>query len=131
MVRRARPARPRLAPSAGCWTGTASFRASTQTASCEQAGYRVHFDAPELPLERSWLDRDGRPAHHLLDPASGRPAFTGLVQVTALAPSALEAEALSKAALLSGPGAGQAWLSHGGLVVYEDGQFEVLDPPSN
>ena len=30
---------------------------------------------------RSWLDRDGRPAHHLLDPATGRPAFTGVVQV--------------------------------------------------
>jgi hypothetical protein len=41
---------------------------------------------------RSWIDRDGRPAHHLLDPASGRPAFTGIVQVTALAPSALMAE---------------------------------------
>ena len=30
--------------------------------------------------------RDGRPAHHLLDPATGRPAFTGVVQATALAP---------------------------------------------
>jgi thiamine biosynthesis lipoprotein len=26
---------------------------------------------------RSWLDQTGRPAHHLLDPATGRPAFTG------------------------------------------------------
>ncbi len=30
---------------------------------------------------RSWLGADGRPAHHLLDPATGRPAFTGVVQV--------------------------------------------------
>src|SRR3984885_6920158 len=37
---------------------------------------------------RSWLDRDGRPAHHLLNPESGLPAFTGIVQVTALAPTA-------------------------------------------
>ncbi len=29
----------------------------------------------------------GAPAHHLLDPATGRPAFTGVVQVTALAPT--------------------------------------------
>ena len=36
---------------------------------------------------RSWLGADGRPAHHLLDPATGRPAFTGVVQATALAPS--------------------------------------------
>jgi thiamine biosynthesis lipoprotein len=28
---------------------------------------------------RSWLDAGGRPAHHLLDPASGEPAFTGIV----------------------------------------------------
>ena len=52
---------------------------------------------------RSWLDRNGRPAHHLLDPASGRPAFTGVVQVTAFAPTATEAEALSKAALPDTP----------------------------
>jgi len=78
--------------------------------------------------KRSWLDRDGRPAHHLLDPATGKPAFTGLVQVTALAPTALEAEALSKAALLSGPDGAERWLRHGGLIVREDGSFEALLP---
>ena len=52
---------------------------------------------------RSWLGSDGRPAHHLLDPATGRPAFTGLVQATAIAPSALQAEVRAKAALLAGP----------------------------
>jgi hypothetical protein len=31
---------------------------------------------------RSWLDADGRPAHHLLDPSTGSPAFTGIVQET-------------------------------------------------
>ena len=50
---------------------------------------------------RSWLDARGRPAHHLLDPATGRPAFTGVVQATALAPTALEAEWRAKAAVLS------------------------------
>ena len=48
-------------------------------------------------------DPDGRPAHHLLDPATGRPAFTGVVQATALAPTAVEAEWRAKAAVLSGP----------------------------
>ena len=42
-------------------------------------------------------------AHHLLDPSTGEPAWTGLVGATALAGTALEAETLSKAALLSAP----------------------------
>lgn len=78
---------------------------------------------------RSWLDAGGRPAHHLLDPATGRPAFTGVVQVTALADTGVEAEALSKAALLSGAARAASWLAHGGLVVYDDATFEVIEPP--
>ena len=81
--------------------------------------------------KRSWLDRDGRPSHHLLDPSTGRPAFTGIVQVTALAPTGVQAEALSKAALLSGPAAAAEWLPYGGLIVHDDGGFEVLDPSSD
>jgi FAD:protein FMN transferase len=78
---------------------------------------------------RSWLDRDGRPAHHLLDPASGRPAFTGIVQVTALAPSALMAEIHAKAAILSGPRAAAEWLPCGGVIVFDDGSHRVIEPP--
>jgi thiamine biosynthesis lipoprotein len=78
--------------------------------------------------KRSWLDADGRPAHHLLDPATGRPAFTGIVQATALAPLAVEAEMRAKAALLSGPDGAAGWLTHGGVVVYEDGRFDVIEP---
>jgi thiamine biosynthesis lipoprotein len=77
---------------------------------------------------RSWLDTRGRPAHHLLDPATGRPAFTGLVQVTALAPSALEAEIRAKAAILSGPDGARAWLPDGGVLVGEGGGFDVVEP---
>jgi thiamine biosynthesis lipoprotein len=77
--------------------------------------------------KRSWLDR-GRPAHHLLDPATGRPAYTGVVQVTALAPTAVEGEALAKAALLSGPDGAAGWLRHGGVVVYDDLSHAVIDP---
>jgi FAD:protein FMN transferase len=75
---------------------------------------------------RSWLDARGAPAHHLLDPASGRPAFTGIVQVTALAPTALEAEIRAKAAILSGPGGARAWLPDGGVIVADDGGFAVI-----
>ena len=53
---------------------------------------------------RAW----GASAHHLLDPSTGRPAWTGVVTATALAPTAAEAEALAKAALLSGPRDGAA-----------------------
>jgi thiamine biosynthesis lipoprotein len=79
---------------------------------------------------RSWLTEDGKPAHHLLDPASASPVFTGVVQVTALAPSALMAEIQAKAAILSGPDAARAWLPNGGVIVFDDGSHEVVQPPT-
>jgi thiamine biosynthesis lipoprotein len=78
---------------------------------------------------RAWLDSRGRPCHHLLDPCTGRPAFTGIVQVTALAPTALMAEVHAKAAILSGPRTVRAWLPHGGVIVFDDGRHEVVEPP--
>jgi thiamine biosynthesis lipoprotein len=75
---------------------------------------------------RSWLDAAGRPAHHLLDPATRRPAFTGIVQATAIAPTALEAELRAKCALLSGPAGARAWLRDGGVLVFDDGAHEVV-----
>lgn len=77
---------------------------------------------------RSWMDGAGHPAHHLLDPASGLPAFTGLVQVTALAPTALEAEVLAKTALLRGPSAVATTLRGGGVAVHDGGRVEVIEP---
>ncbi len=78
---------------------------------------------------RSWSGRNGAPAHHLLDPATGSPAFTGVVQATALAPSALMAEIRAKAAVLSGPHAAARWLTHGGVIVFDDGSHEIVQPP--
>ncbi len=80
--------------------------------------------------KRSWMERL-KPVHHLLDPATGLPAYTGIVQATALAPTALEAEALAKAALLSGPQDAAGWLRHGGLIVLDDGSHVVVEdrPP--
>jgi thiamine biosynthesis lipoprotein len=90
----------------------------------------VHTGAATSGIgRRSWLDLEGAPAHHLLDPSSGRPAFTGIVQATALAPSALEAEIRAKAAVLSGPRSAPAWLSGGGVIVFDDGSHQVLAPP--
>ncbi len=77
---------------------------------------------------RSWIDADGHVSHHLLDPSTGRPAYTGIVQVTALAPTVTEAEMLSKAALLRGPKHAGEVLVHGGAFVLDDGDYVVLDP---
>jgi FAD:protein FMN transferase len=77
---------------------------------------------------RSWVDADGRVAHQILDPATGLPAFTGIVQTTAVAPTGLYAETLAKAALLSGPDGAEAWLPYGGVIVTEDREVRVVDP---
>lgn len=70
---------------------------------------------------RSWVGPDGRVAHHLIDPGRGTPANTGVVQATALADTALEAEVRAKAALLSGPEFGPRRLVEGGLLVLSSG----------
>jgi len=78
---------------------------------------------------RIWRRPDGSFAHHLLDPASGQPVWSGLIGATAMAPSALEAETLTKIALLMGPmGARRALAEHGGLIVHNDGEVEFLGP---
>jgi thiamine biosynthesis lipoprotein len=66
-------------------------------------------------------------AHHLIDPARGAPAWTGVIQATALAPSTLEAETLAKVALLRGPLAGRAALQrHGGALILDSGKLILV-----
>jgi thiamine biosynthesis lipoprotein len=77
---------------------------------------------------RAWTDEDGRPAHQIIDPASGRPAYTGVLQVTAVAPTGLLAETLAKSALLSGPADAETWLPYGGVIVDADGPARVVEP---
>jgi FAD:protein FMN transferase len=63
----------------------------------------------------------------LLDPSTGTPAWTGLIGATALGPSALEAETLSKMALWLGPeGSREVLLEHGGVIVHDDGEAELI-----
>ncbi|HEX2053814.1 MAG TPA: FAD:protein FMN transferase [Actinomycetota bacterium] len=80
-------------------------------------------------VKRSWLQMM-RPTHHLMDPSSRAPAFTGVVQVSALAPTAVEGEVLAKAALLSGPEGVERWLPHGGVAVYDDGSRKTVQASS-
>jgi thiamine biosynthesis lipoprotein len=78
---------------------------------------------------RIWRDRSGEFAHHLLDPSTGRPAWTGLIGATAVGASALEAETLSKMALLLGTdGARQVLAERGGVIVHDTGKAEVIGP---
>jgi thiamine biosynthesis lipoprotein len=80
---------------------------------------------------RVWRRDDGSFAHHLLDPSTGEPAWTGLVGVTALGADTLEAETLSKAALLSGRDAARELLAErGGMLVDESGEVELVGPVS-
>jgi FAD:protein FMN transferase len=78
---------------------------------------------------RLWVGHDGRPAHHLLDPATGRPAWTGLLSATAVGRSALDAEVTAKIALLAGPRRARTVLAAlGGVLVHEDGRVENIPP---
>jgi thiamine biosynthesis lipoprotein len=81
---------------------------------------------------RIWRRPDGSFAHHLLDPGTGEPAWTGLIGATAIGGSALEAETLSKMALLSGPDAAREVLAaQGGLIVHDSGKAEPVGPLAN
>lgn len=76
---------------------------------------------------RIWRDAEGKSAHHLINPATGQPAFTGLVAATAAAPTAVEAETLAKMALLKGPDDAPTVLSRfGGITVDEAGTVERI-----
>jgi thiamine biosynthesis lipoprotein len=75
---------------------------------------------------RTWLAPGALPAHQILNPATGLPAMTGLVQVTAVAPTALHAEIFAKAALLSGLEGAAPWLPFGGVLVLDGGEVEVV-----
>jgi FAD:protein FMN transferase len=57
--------------------------------------------ATSSPLQRAW-HVGGRPAHHLIDPHTGRPADTGILQATVVTAEAWRAEVATKAAFLAG-----------------------------
>ena len=82
---------------------------------------------PQESATGSGATEDGF-AHHLIDPGTGKPAWTGVASATALGPTALIAESIAKVALLSGPEAAREVLArHGGVLVEFDGTVTQLD----
>ena len=76
---------------------------------------------------RIWRRADGTYSHHLLDPSTRAPVWSGLIAATALGATTLEAETLSKMALLLGPdGARTALAQHGGVIVHDSGNVEAI-----
>lgn len=71
---------------------------------CDLAVLRVRDRAVATSSiwRRRWRTAEGW-AHHIIDPRTGRPAETGLASVTVVAPSAAQAEVLTKTVLLLGP----------------------------
>jgi thiamine biosynthesis lipoprotein len=88
---------------------------------------RVALDGGALATSsvtrRSW----GPALHHLIDPRTGRPADTGVVQATAWAPTCAEAEVRSKVALLDGE---RALASFTATIVHDDGTVVTNLPPA-
>lgn len=100
----------------------------------------VLADVPGAPGRgrRTWgvatsgtsVHRFGPGAHHLIDPRTGRPARTDVVQATVLASGAATAEAFAKSAVILGSVAGLDFLDRAGvagaILLLEDGRVLAL-----
>jgi FAD:protein FMN transferase len=77
---------------------------------------------------RRWI-RGGRLQHHLIDPRAGLPSASGAMAATVIAPTAVQAETLAKAAVILGPGAGlrllERWPEVEGLIVLDGGYMQA------
>jgi thiamine biosynthesis lipoprotein len=75
-------------------------------------------------------DDGGRERHHLIDPRTGEPAVTDVVQATAIAGSARIAEALAKTAVILGSVDGLDFLARfgaaGAVLLLRDGRVVAL-----
>jgi thiamine biosynthesis lipoprotein len=83
-------------PAAGSWPVGVETPAGSLTLALTTGGL-----ATSGRDRRRW-HQAGEPRHHLIDPATGRPADTDLVRVTAVASDAVEAEVRAKSLLLAG-----------------------------
>ncbi len=72
--------------------------------------------------ERYFIDPKGKRRHHILNPATGYPAESGLISVTVMAKSAMTADALSTAIFVAGMQKGLRLLSS-----FPDAQAVIAD----
>lgn len=74
---------------------------------------------------RRWQTQNG-PAHHIIDPRTGRPAETDLAAATVMAPAAAQAEVAAKTALLLGRQRGRRYVDsmagYGAVLTSGDGE---------
>jgi thiamine biosynthesis lipoprotein len=77
-------------------------------------------------MRRRWTT-DAGPAHHIIDPATGRPADTGLASVTVITSTSAQAEVLAKVLFLMGPRDGVRYAESGDAT----GAVFVLDDGSD
>jgi thiamine biosynthesis lipoprotein len=124
----------RLAPGKACAIGIADpGRAGMDLLVLRLVG-RVGAEATRYGVATSgtsvhrWgLDDERR--HHLIDPRTGRPAHTDVVQATVIAGTARAAEAFAKTAVILGSTAGLAALDRSDIVgvvlLTEDGRLLV------
>jgi len=61
--------------------------------------------------QRCFTGGDGKRYHHILDPATGRPAESGLISVTVVADRSVTADALSTILFVAGPEKGLGFLA--------------------
>src|SRR5438093_494267 len=86
-------------------------------------GLRSGAVATSTRVRRTWGPSHDR-RHHLIDPTTGRPAWTGVASVTVVAAQAWQAEVVAKAAFVAGLSEGLVVLASTGtegLLVDDDG----------
>lgn len=86
--------------------------------------------ATSTTARRRWRQGDvGR--HHLLDPRTGEPTRSGLLEVSVAAPTCMQAEVAAKAVFVLGPTLAAGFVARHGLaarLVNDDGRRIVLGP---
>lgn len=110
------------APGAGPWTVGIEHPLRART---ELGRVKLSDEAlvSSWRTRRAWGEAGDR-RHHLIDPTTGEPAWSGLAGVTVLAPDAWWAEALATALFLAGPDDAAGIVAHHGvaaLLVRDDG----------
>ena len=83
-------------------------------------------------VKRSWHDPKHGAAHHIIDPRTGAPAMSDLLQVTVLARDLAVAEQYAKCLIVLGSASGFPWIADrrpdiAYIGVQQDGQIRVSD----